>query len=132
METREFIPVCIGASAGGIEAISSLLTNVGNLQNLSFLMVQHIRPDAEFTFINYLNERLPITVKEAIDKELIKPGHAYYAPPNYHIMVDEGPCLTLSVDKPVNYCRPSIDVLFQSAAELFRKKLLPIKFTVFR
>ena len=70
-----------------------------------------------------------LPVQEAQDKEHIKPGHVYFAPADYHLLVDTGPSLALSIDEPVNFSRPSIDVLFESAADIYRERLLGIVLT---
>jgi two-component system chemotaxis response regulator CheB len=70
-----------------------------------------------------------LPVCEAADKEPVRPGTVYFAPPDYHLLIDEGPCLALSADDLVNYSRPSIDVLFESAAEVYGARLLGIILT---
>jgi two-component system chemotaxis response regulator CheB len=65
-------------------------------------------------------------VREAEDKEPVIAGTVYFAPPNYHLLVDAGPQLALSADDLVNHSRPSIDVLFDSAAQVYREHLLGI------
>jgi two-component system chemotaxis response regulator CheB len=67
-----------------------------------------------------------LPVREAQDKEPVVPGTVYFAPPDYHLLVDKGPLLMLSVDDPVHYARPSIDVLFESAEDIFGERLLGI------
>ena len=67
-----------------------------------------------------------LPVREAEDKEPVEAGTLYVAPPDYHLLVDAGPRLSLSADDPVHYSRPSIDVLFESAADLYRSRLLGI------
>ena len=67
-----------------------------------------------------------LAVREAEDKEPVMPGTVYFAPPNYHLLVDAGPQLALSADDLVNHSRPSIDVLFDSAAQVYRQHLLGI------
>ena len=71
--------------------------------------------------------RLP--VEEAEDKEPVEPGTVYFAPPDYHLLVERGPQLALSVDEPVHFSRPSIDVLFESAADVYGERLLGIVLT---
>jgi two-component system, chemotaxis family, protein-glutamate methylesterase/glutaminase len=70
-----------------------------------------------------------VPVREAQDKEPVEPGTVYFAPPDYHLLVDEGPQLALSADELVHYSRPSIDVLFESAADLYGDRLLGIILT---
>ena len=68
-------------------------------------------------------------VVEAQDKEPVAPGTVYFAPPDYHLLLDDGPQLALSVDEPVHYSRPSIDVLFQSATDVYRDRVLGVILT---
>ena len=70
-----------------------------------------------------------VPVREAEDKEPVEPGTVYFAPPDYHLLVDRGPQLALSADEPVNFSRPSIDVLFESAADVYGERLLGIILT---
>ena len=76
-----------------------------------------------------LSNRCELVVKEAEDTETIRPGCVYMAPADYHLLVERDYTLSLSVDEPVNYSRPSIDVLFQSAAEAYGPALLGIVLT---
>ena len=68
-------------------------------------------------------------MREAEDKEPVEPGTVYFAPPDYHLLVDAGPRLALSVDEPVHFSRPSIDVLFESAADVYGQRLLGVILT---
>ena len=67
-----------------------------------------------------------LPVEEAEDKAPVRPGTVYFAPPDYHLLIEEGPCLALSVDDPVNFSRPSVDVLFESAADVYGRSLMGI------
>jgi two-component system chemotaxis response regulator CheB len=67
-----------------------------------------------------------LQISEARDKEPVRAGRVYFAPPDYHLLVDRGPQLALSVDEPVHFSRPSIDVLFESAADIYGAALLGI------
>jgi two-component system chemotaxis response regulator CheB len=68
-------------------------------------------------------------VKEAEDKMRVDPGTVYFAPPDYHLLIDKGPQLALSIDEPVHFSRPSIDVLFESAADIYAERLMGIILT---
>jgi two-component system, chemotaxis family, protein-glutamate methylesterase/glutaminase len=76
-----------------------------------------------------LDRRVPITVREAGDKEALLPGHVYLAPGGYHALVEREGTISLSVDAPVRYARPSADVLFESAAQAYRGKVLALVLT---
>ena len=96
---------------------------------LPLIIVHHIRPDAESSLATMLNARCTIQVKEADEGELVVPGTAYIAPPNYHMLVERDGRLALSVDLPVNFARPSVDVLFESAADALGPDLIGLILT---
>ncbi len=73
--------------------------------------------------------RCVLPVKEAEDKEPVQPGTVYFAPPDYHMLIDRGPALALSGDEPVHFSRPSIDVLFDSAADIYGERLMGVVLT---
>jgi len=79
--------------------------------------------------VDIFASRCPVTVREATDKEPVRPATVYFAPPDYHLLVEDGPRLALSIDAPVHFSRPSIDVLFESAADVYRERLVGIILT---
>lgn len=121
--------VCIGTSFGGIKAVTATLSTLPKDFPLPILVVQHVAADQDHTIVDYINEHLSLTVKLAQDKEPLLPGYVYYAPPNYHLLVEEEETLSLSIDEKVNYSRPSIDVLFESVADSFAAKAIGIILT---
>jgi two-component system chemotaxis response regulator CheB len=121
--------VVIGGSAGGIEALSILLPELRSSTRTPILIVIHLPRERESLLAKIFTERCALTVKEAEDKEPILPGTIYFAPPDYHLQVDEGPRVSLSYDEAVNWSRPSIDVLFSSAADTFGAQLLALLLT---
>lgn len=121
--------VVIGTSAGGLEALSKILPGIPRNFPVPILVVQHIAPNSDNFLARHLNSLSQIKVKEAEEKESIKPATAYIAPPNYHMLVEDDRTLTLTVDEKVNYSRPSIDVLFESAAYAFKGKVLAVVLT---
>ncbi len=123
IERRKIKAVAIGASAGGVEALSILLPALPSNLQLSFFIVLHLPRDRPSQLVNIFSHRCKLLVKEAEDKELIQPDVIYFAPPGYHLLLDEGPQFSLSVDELVNFSRPSIDVLFESAADIYREQL---------
>jgi two-component system chemotaxis response regulator CheB len=76
-----------------------------------------------------LRERCAIEVKEAEDKELIRPATVYVAPPDYHLLVEQNRSLSLSSEEPVNYCRPAVDILFETAADAYGPGLVAVVLT---
>jgi two-component system chemotaxis response regulator CheB len=108
--------VVIGASAGGVEALGLLLPALPADFAPAVIVVLHIVADRESLLTQIFSERCALPVSEAIDKEPVRSGHIYFAPPDYHLQVETDGAFSLSMDDPVNYSRPSIDVLFESVA----------------
>jgi two-component system, chemotaxis family, protein-glutamate methylesterase/glutaminase len=121
--------VAIGASAGGVEALSELLPALRADSRAAVFVVLHLPRDRPSLLVEVFSRKCALEVREAADKEPVAPGTVYFAPPNYHLLVDAGPQLALSADELVNHSRPSIDVLFDSAAEVYREHLLGIILT---
>lgn len=121
--------VVVGASAGGIEALNRLLPMLPAAFHPPLIVVLHLRPDTPSLLPELFGRRCALTVREAEDKMPVGPGHLYLAPPDYHLLVERDPNgtrLALSVDPPERFSRPSIDVLFESAAYVWRDRLLGI------
>jgi two-component system chemotaxis response regulator CheB len=121
--------VAIGVSAGGMKALATLLAHLPKDYSVPIIIVQHLLEGSESFLVEYLNDMVPIHIQEAIDKEPLRPGCVFLAPPGYHLLVEDGCSLSLSMDPKVNYSRPSIDVLFDSAAFVFQEKCLGIILT---
>jgi two-component system, chemotaxis family, protein-glutamate methylesterase/glutaminase len=110
--------VVVGASLGGLYAVRTLVEGLPADFPLPVVLAQHRRPDADSRLAELLADSCPFPVIEPEDKEKLEGGRLYLAPANYHVMV-ERETLWLTVDAPVWFSRPSIDVLFESAAEAF-------------
>ena len=123
--------IVIGTSWGGLNALSTILSPLPKDFPLPILIVQH-RPrnqlGSEF-FIEILNRRCQLNVLEPDDKEHIQTGNIYLSPSNYHMLVEHKGALALSNDEPVHYSRPSIDLLFESAAESYQQNVIGIILT---
>jgi two-component system chemotaxis response regulator CheB len=117
-EDRTYKAVVIGVSAGGFEALKRLLGGLPADFPLPILIVQHLRSGTG-PLADALQHFCTIRLKEADEGEAIRPGTVYFAPPDYHLLVEREGTLALSVDPPVRYARPSVDVLFESAADAF-------------
>jgi len=128
-ERAGFEAVVIGVSAGGLAALHVMLPLLPEDFGLPVIIVQHLHTASGGYLVQYLNGRCSMTVKQADEKEAIKPGMVYLATPNYHLLVEEDRTLSLTVDKRVNYARPSIDVLFETAALAYREKLIGVILT---
>jgi two-component system, chemotaxis family, protein-glutamate methylesterase/glutaminase len=111
--------IVIGASAGAVQALSTLLPALPANYPFPLLVVVHVPPDRSNALVPLLQKKCRLAVKEAEDKEPVRPGVAYFAPSDYHLLVEKGRTLALSADNLVLYSRPSIDVLFESAAEAY-------------
>jgi two-component system chemotaxis response regulator CheB len=123
----------IGASAGGIEALLRLLPALPADATLAVMVVLHLPRGMPSSLADIFAPKCAFSVVEAEDKEPIAPGHLYFAAPDYHLLVDRdvdgASILALSADDPVNYSRPSIDVLFESAADHFGERVAGIVLT---
>ncbi len=122
--------IVVGVSAGGLKALSVLLPGLPAGFSVPIAIVQHLRPErGEGFMIKHLNSLSRILIKEADEKESLLPGVAYIAPPDHHLHIEQDRTFGLSVDPPVNYARPSIDVLFESAACVYENELIGIVLT---
>ena len=120
--------VVVGASSGGLKAVQTLLGGLPSEFPLPLAIVQHRGPNAESGLCEYLNRHSNLPVIEPEDKDEILPGHTYLAPRDYHLIVDKG-SFALSVDPPVSFARPSIDVLFESAADEYQARVIGVILT---
>lgn len=118
--------IAIGASAGGVQALSEVLPALRANAQMPVFVVLHVPRGRPSLLVEVFSRKCALAVREAEDKEPISPGTVYFAPPDYHLLVDEGPQLALSADDLVHHSRPSIDVLFESAAQVYREHLLGI------
>jgi two-component system chemotaxis response regulator CheB len=126
---ENFDLIAIGCSAGGFDALLSLLPALPASLAASVIVVIHLSPESRSEMPSVFSSKCRIPVKEAEDKEPIAPGTLYFAPPGYHLLVETDHTFSLSSEEAVNYSRPSIDVLFESAAIAYRDRLLGILLT---
>jgi two-component system, chemotaxis family, protein-glutamate methylesterase/glutaminase len=126
---RSIGAVAIGASAGGVQALSVLLPALPAKAAVAVFIVLHLPRDRPSILAEVFSRKCLLDVREAQDKEPVIAGTVYFAPANYHLLLDHGPQLALSVDDLVHHSRPSIDVLFESAAEVYGNRLLGIILT---
>ena len=97
--SKKYRAVVVGSSAGGLNALKTLLRNLDMDFRLPVIIVQHISPDSENYLVHILNDLKRLKVKEADEKERPQPGYAYVAPPNYHLLVEPDLTFTLTVDE---------------------------------
>lgn len=121
--------IVIGVSAGGMNALKVMFSILPKDFNLPIIIVQHISPRSDNQWIKLLNDKSNLYMKEADEKEKIEHGIVYIAPPNYHLLIEKNKTFSLTIDERVNYARPSIDVLFESAAEVYKNKLIGVVLT---
>jgi two-component system chemotaxis response regulator CheB len=111
--------IVIGASVGAIEALLQILPELPRDFSLPVLVVVHVPPTGKRRLSELFTNRCQMAVKDGEDKEVIQSGTIYFAPAGYHLLVEPDFSLSLSSDEPVLYSRPSIDVLFESAADAY-------------
>ena len=121
--------VVIGASAGALEALSVILPALPAGFGLPLIVVVHVPPDKRSMLAELFQAKCRIPVREAEDKEPISGGTVYFAPPDYHLLIEAEKSLSLSSDEPVLFSRPSIDVLFESAADAYGSALIAVILT---
>ncbi len=124
-----FKAIAIGASAGGMEAIKTILSKLPQNFSLPILIVQHIKASKSTNTVDYFKKYCKIQIKEAEGYMPILPGNAYFAPANYHLLVEKDHTLSLSVEEKINHSRPSIDVLFETAADVYGEGLIGVLLT---
>ena len=120
--------VVIGTSRGGLNALGIVLAGLPPGFAAPVAIVQHRTKDADSTLADLLQRQTPLPVSDAEDKVPIEAGRVYLAPPDYHLLVGTE-LLSLSLDEPVIHARPSIDVLFESAATAFGSGVIAVVLT---
>jgi two-component system, chemotaxis family, protein-glutamate methylesterase/glutaminase len=121
--------IAIGASAGGLEAVGRVLEALPADFPAVVIVVQHIAPHANDTLARRFQRHCQLPVREAEDKEPLLPGIVFIAPADFHLMVEPELRFSLSREERVNYSRPSIDVLMETAAEAFCSDLTGVILT---
>jgi two-component system chemotaxis response regulator CheB len=121
--------IVIGVSAGGLEALKKILPELPEHFPVPIIVVQHRHPFSDDSLEKAMDDLCQISVRQINDKTSLEPGIAYFAPPNYHVMIEEDLTFSLTLDPPVNYSRPSIDVVFESASDIFGADLIGIVLT---
>jgi two-component system chemotaxis response regulator CheB len=120
--------VVIGASYGGLSALQVMLPELSPEFPLPLVIVQHRRREVDDGLCNFLRKRSRLPLSEPEDKEAVERGHVYLAPADYHLLIERS-IFTLSTESPVAYARPSIDVLFESAADIYHERIVGVILT---
>lgn len=126
---RTIEAVVIGCSAGGLDALRILLEALPTGFPATVIIVAHTAPCSDNLLPTLLAKICRLPVSEAREREPVLPGHVYVAPPNYHLLIEQDRTFALSVDERVCFVRPSIDVLFQSAADAYGERLVGVILT---
>jgi len=119
--------VMVGVSAGGLDAVCTLLRGLPADFAMAVVVIQHRSKESE-ALCEVLQDCTPLGIQEVVDKTPVEPGNVYLAPPDYHLLVEEGN-FSLSLDAPELYSRPSIDVAFESAAETYGPRVVGVVLT---
>lgn len=123
---QKYQAVVIGASAGGTVALQKILPLLPSDFSLPIIIAQHLHPLQDGASIIHFAGGSALVVKDADEKEAIRAGFVYFAPPNYHLLVEDDRTFSLSIDAKVHFTRPSVDVLFESAADAYGANLIGI------
>lgn len=126
MSNRLSKAVVVGGSAGSLEALWEMVSALPAGFTLPMVVVIHVPPDRDSIIPELMRERTSLSAREACDKEPIVPGTIYFAPPDYHLLVESDHSLSLDYDEPQMFSRPSIDLLFESAADVYGSALIGV------
>lgn len=121
--------IVIGASAGGVEALLSILSPLREGFVLPIIVVLHLPDERRSHLAEVFDRRVAMRVVEAHDKTVIEPGTLYFATPGYHLSVELDRSFSLSLEDRVHYSRPAIDFLFESAADAYGPALAAVLLT---
>ncbi len=133
MEENKIIANCrlviIGGSAGSLNALMQILPELNALRNYAIVIVVHRKSTDDQTLEELITLKSSVPVKPIEDKTILIPGFLYIAPSNYHLLFEKDDTLALDTSEKINYSRPSIDVSFESAAEIYGSSLVGILFS---
>lgn len=119
----------IGASWGGVEELCKLVAALPRDWSVPVVIVQHQHPYSGTALERILGKLTSLVVHDVEDKDTIQPGHIYIAPANYHLLVEQDKSFSLSIEAPVNFSRPSIDVTFNGLAKVFQRRCIGLVMT---
>lgn len=129
MDLKHYEAIVIGVSSGGMKALKMMFSLLPAGFSIPLIIVQHLGARSGNEWIRLLEDKGRLKIKEADEKETIEKGTIYFAPANYHLLIEKTRTFSLTIDEKVNFARPSIDVLFESAAEAYKDKLIGIVLT---
>jgi two-component system chemotaxis response regulator CheB len=119
----------IASSAGGLNAVSQILSSLPASFPAAILLVQHTIPTSRSHLVEILGRRTSLLVRQAQHGDHIQPGIVYVAPPDSHLILDGDGTIELSQLPPVHFVRPSADMLFESLATNFRARAIGVVLT---
>jgi len=120
--------VAVGTSWGGLSALTRLLGGLPRDFPIPIVVVQHRSKDSDRLLAQLLQDSTDLTVCEIEDKDVLEPGRVHVAPPDYHVMLESG-YVSLTIEEPVRYSRPSIDVMLESAADSYGSAAIGVVLT---
>lgn len=123
---KQFEAVVCGGSAGGVEALFCILKTLPQNFKLPIFIVIHLSEGNNETLVNLLQNVSQLKIKHPSINERIAEGVIYLASPSYHMLIEEDFTLSFSGEKKVCYCRPSIDLLFETAADAYKHRLIAV------
>ena len=126
MMATGFEAIVIGGSSGALDALSVILPALPASFAAPIAIVLHLPPHRPSMLADVLAARCALPVREANDKDPLEPSTVFVAPPNYHLLIERAGSFALSIDPPLHYSRPAIDVLFESAADAYGDHLLAV------
>lgn len=129
VSNHSYEAIVVGVSAGGLVALAEVLPKLDKDMTLPVMIVQHQSHDSDDFLVRYFDDLCRHSVTEVEDKMPVESGTIYFAPANYHLLVEPDKTFSLSTEARVNYSRPSIDVLFESAADTYMDRLVGIILT---
>ena len=129
MKTNKYKAIVIGGSAGSMEVLLKFFHVLPKTFRVPIIIACHLHPLDNGGLVEFFKLQTNLRIKEAEDKEQIRSGYIYFSPANYHLLIEQDNTFSLSVDPRVNYARPSIDVLFESAAVAWADELIGIILT---
>jgi two-component system chemotaxis response regulator CheB len=121
--------LAIGASWGGVEMLRRLVAELPPSWRLPVVIVQHQHPGSGRALERILAKGTRLTVRDVEDKDRLETGHVYIAPANYHLLLEDDGCFSLSLEAPVKYCRPAVDVTFASLARVLQHRCIGLVLT---
>ncbi len=128
-KSHKYKVIVIGVSTGGTKALKTILSVLSSNIAFSVIIVMHRHKDANGYLERLLDSECKMHVKQADEKEEIRAGVVYVAPPNYHLLIEDNGTFSMSVEGAVNYARPSVDVVFESAAGVYGQGLVGVILT---